>query len=133
MSDVFVTETEGRSYVTRGILLLVNAESATAQAVQGQSELVIPGLLPIYRTGTNTIIGYGAVKDDLTVRLFLDYSTPERLELETGAKKYLLLVKKYKESWCLEAAREAQHLELTDKTPDDERVLPVGAPELALY
>lgn len=132
MADVFVTETEGRSYVTRGILLLVNAESATAQAVQGQSELVIPGLLPIYRTGTNTVIGYGAVKEDLTVQLFLDYSTPERLELETGAKKYLEL------NWdpkmeMMGLGRQWPFLSLTEEKPNDERVLPVGAPELALY
>jgi hypothetical protein len=122
-----VKESEGRSYVTRAVLLLVNAPAATAQLVQGASELVVPRLLPIYRTGTSTLIGYGhlenTVQSVLTVRLFLDYSTPERLELETGAQKYLELV----------LSGEAPNLRLTNQRPDDERVLPVGAPELALY
>ncbi len=116
------------------VLLLVNAPTATAQPIE-RSELIIPGLLPIYRTGTDQLIGYGSVESvgeyGVTVKLFLDYSTPERLELETGVRKYLELRQERFAGWM--GTEVEQYLTLTDKTPADERVLPVGAPELALY
>ncbi len=89
---------EARSYITDAILFDVNKDESTADAETPNSVLVVTGLVPIM-SGLTTI-GYALLDDTddhgrTHARLFLDYSTPERLELENGERRYLHAIVRY--------------------------------------
>lgn len=87
-----------RSFSIDAVLFDVNKELSTADADTPNTVLVVNGLVPVMSGGS--LIGYALIDqtdaDGRThARLFLDYSTPERLELENGERRYLHAIVRY--------------------------------------
>jgi hypothetical protein len=124
-------EVIGRSYHAKALLFQVDREKSRATN-QGDLVIVVPGLVRILRAGTDTVIGYASVVQEgqaTVARLYLDYSTPERLELQNGEKRYLRAFRApasvFPETFVL------THLSLSDQ-PSSTADVPVGSPETVL-
>ncbi len=84
--------------MTEAILFDVNKSLGTAEANTPNVVLVVNGLVPVMSGGS--LIGYALIDETngdgrTRARLFLDYSTPERLELENGERRYLHAIVRY--------------------------------------